>query len=92
MDEKGVAGKWVITGKVCKGVRIMVFNATFNAISVISWWSALLVEETGVPRENQLPYDHDHDGPATIGRWNNEKCEIRNDGKSVKMGVGVGVE
>jgi hypothetical protein len=26
----------------------MVFNATFNDISVISWWSALLVEETGV--------------------------------------------
>jgi hypothetical protein len=30
----------------------MVFNATFN-ISVILWWSVLLVEETGVPRENQ---------------------------------------
>jgi len=30
----------------------MVFNATFNNISVISWWSVLLVEETGVPREN----------------------------------------
>jgi hypothetical protein len=28
------------------------FNATFNNISVISWWSVLLVEETGVPREN----------------------------------------
>jgi hypothetical protein len=24
----------------------MVFNATFNNISVISWWSVLLVEET----------------------------------------------
>jgi len=33
-------------------VRIMVFNATFNDISVISWWSVLLVEETGVPDEN----------------------------------------
>jgi hypothetical protein len=30
----------------------MVFNATFNNISVISWRSALLVEETGVPGEN----------------------------------------
>jgi len=30
----------------------MVFNTTFNNISVISWWSVLLVEETGVPREN----------------------------------------
>jgi hypothetical protein len=27
----------------------MVFNATFNNISVILWWSVLLVEETGVP-------------------------------------------
>ena len=31
----------------------MVFNATFNNISVISWRSILLVEETRVPRENQ---------------------------------------
>jgi len=31
---------------------VMVFNATFNNISVISWRSILLVEETGVPREN----------------------------------------
>jgi hypothetical protein len=34
-------------------VRVMVFNATFNNISVISWRSVLLVEETGVPGENQ---------------------------------------
>ena len=68
MDEKGVTVKLVITGKVCKGVRIMVFSVTFNAISAISWWSALLVEETGVPGENQLPDDHDNDGLATIGR------------------------
>jgi hypothetical protein len=31
---------------------VMVFNATLNNISVISWWSALLVGETGVPVEN----------------------------------------
>jgi hypothetical protein len=30
-------------------------NATFNNISVISWRSVLLLEETGVPGENQLP-------------------------------------
>jgi hypothetical protein len=29
-----------------KVIRVMVFNATFNNISVISWWSVLLVEET----------------------------------------------
>jgi hypothetical protein len=33
----------------------MVFNATFNNISVISWPSILFVEETGVPGENQQP-------------------------------------
>jgi len=33
----------------------MVFNATFNNISVISWWSVLLVEETGGPGENHQP-------------------------------------
>jgi hypothetical protein len=33
----------------------MVSNATFNNISVISWQSGLLVEETIVPGENQRP-------------------------------------
>jgi hypothetical protein len=36
-------------------VVVMVFNATFNNISVISWWSVVLVEETGEPRENHRP-------------------------------------
>jgi len=30
-------------------------NATFNNISVISWRSVLLVEETRVPGENERP-------------------------------------
>jgi hypothetical protein len=30
----------------------MVFNATFKNISVTLWRLVLLVEETGVPREN----------------------------------------
>jgi len=33
----------------------MVFNATFNNISVISWWSISLVEETRVSGENHKP-------------------------------------
>jgi len=33
----------------------MVFNATFNNISVILWLSVLLMEETGVTRENHRP-------------------------------------
>ena len=32
-----------------------VFNATLNIISVISWRSVLLVEETRVPEENHRP-------------------------------------
>jgi hypothetical protein len=32
--------------------RIMVFNTTFNNISVISWQSVLLMKETRVPGEN----------------------------------------
>jgi hypothetical protein len=34
---------------------VMVFDATFNNISVISWRSVLLVEETGVPGEDHRP-------------------------------------
>jgi len=34
---------------------IMVFNATFSNISVISWRSVLLVEETGVLGDNHRP-------------------------------------
>jgi hypothetical protein len=30
----------------------MVFNATSNNVSAISWWSVLLVEEIGGPGEN----------------------------------------
>ena len=33
----------------------MVFNATFNNVSAISWWSVLLVEETGISGENNQP-------------------------------------
>ena len=34
---------------------VVVLNATFNNISVISWLSVSLVEESGVPGKNQLP-------------------------------------
>jgi hypothetical protein len=43
---------------------LMMFNATFNNISVISWLSILLMEETGAPKENhdltQVTDKHDH--------------------------------
>ena len=41
------------SGPVCGW--FMVFNATFNNISVILWRSVLLMEETGVPGENHQP-------------------------------------
>jgi hypothetical protein len=36
-------------------VKVMVLNATFINITVISWRSVLMVEETGVPGENHTP-------------------------------------
>ena len=36
-------------------VCLIVFNATFNNVSVILWWSVLLVEETVMPGENHWP-------------------------------------
>ena len=36
-------------------VWFMVFNATFNNISAISWQSVLMRKETGVPGENHQP-------------------------------------
>jgi hypothetical protein len=40
---------------MCLCVCLMVFNATFNNISVIFWRSVSLVEETGGTRENHKP-------------------------------------
>jgi hypothetical protein len=45
---------WCIWSFTCR-VRVMVFNATFINISVISWRSVSFVGETGVPRENHRP-------------------------------------
>jgi len=43
-------------GQVTFGrVMVMVFNATFNNISAISWRSVLLLEETGVLGKNYHP-------------------------------------
>jgi hypothetical protein len=35
---------------------LLVFNATFNNISAISWKPVLVVEEVGVPGENHRPW------------------------------------
>ena len=44
-----------VNSTVIVRVRVMVFNATFHNISVMSWRSVLLVEETVVPGENHRP-------------------------------------
>jgi hypothetical protein len=41
--------------KLCLFVCLMGLNTTFNNISVISWQSVLLMEETEVPGENHRP-------------------------------------
>jgi hypothetical protein len=45
----------------------MVFNAIFNNISVTSWWSVLIMEETGVPRGN-----HWH----ATSHWQTLSCNV----------------
>ena len=52
---KPTSCKFVNKNIVYYRVRVMVFNATFNNISFISWRSVLLVEKTGVPGENHRP-------------------------------------
>jgi hypothetical protein len=45
---------------------IMVFNTTFNNISVILWQSVLLVKETRVPGENHINVEHIHVIPVHV--------------------------
>ena len=55
MIKDQVLRSWLV-GQMCQeckilvevGIGVMVFNATFHNISVISWLSVLLVEEAGV--------------------------------------------
>ena len=46
---------WRPYGGYVWGGGVMVFNATFNNISVMLWQSVSFVEETGVPGENHRP-------------------------------------
>jgi len=53
----------------------MVFNTTFNNISVVLWRSVLLVEESGVPGENHRPavshwQTSSHNGVSSTPRQN----------------------
>ena len=48
-DDTGINGDRITNDDQVKG---MVFKATFNNISIISWGSVLLVKENGGPGEN----------------------------------------
>jgi hypothetical protein len=50
---------------------VMVFNATFNNISVVSWRWVLLVEETGEPGEYRRVVD------KSLDKFNHIISEIR---------------
>ena len=53
-------------------VWFMMFNATFNNISVISWRSVLLVEETGENHRQTLSHNVVSSTPHQIkGKMNN---------------------
>ena len=54
LDEHFMEKLYIWSWLMYKG-RVMVFNAAFNNISVISWQSVLFVEETGVPEEYHWP-------------------------------------
>jgi hypothetical protein len=46
----------IVVGFITTYAMSMVFNALFNNISAISWRSALMLEEIGVPGEKHLTY------------------------------------
>ena len=55
VNQKSVIWRTDNTKAKRKRFCFMVFNYIFNNISVISWRSVLLMEETGGPRENHWP-------------------------------------
>jgi hypothetical protein len=67
----------------------MTFNTTFNNISVISWRSVLLVEETGVSRENHRPAARhsqtlSHNGVSSTPHYDRSKYENEMSQNNVK--------
>jgi hypothetical protein len=57
----------------------MVFMATSNNISIISWWSVVLVEEPEVPVENHHIARNDGDSMYHFQRSENDTHAIMND-------------
>ena len=60
----------------CKSARFMVFKVTFNNIWVISWRTALLVEDTGGPGVNNLNVRGNRG--EQIQSQNHKNCILKN--------------
>jgi hypothetical protein len=63
-------------------VCLMVFNATFNNISAIYWWSVLLVEENGIIGGNHRPASSNwqtlsHDVVSSISLVENPSSKVQ---------------
>ena len=62
------------TDSILATVMVMVSNAIFNNISVISWWSVLLVQEIGVVSTCRKSLNISHNGVSSTPRmqtlWN----------------------
>ena len=56
---RGIWASWTMTVmnvfQASTEFRVMGFNASFNNISVTSWWSVLLVVNTRIPGKNHRP-------------------------------------
>ena len=66
------------------GVRVLVLNATFSNISVIPWWSVLLVDETWGPGENHRPVTRQWQAERINRHRNNDWHKGRRDKCSVQ--------
>ena len=67
-----------------KHLRVMVFNVIFNNISVITWQSVLLVEETKVPEENHWPVTSHR---QTISHYVLSSTQVTSPGARFKLTV-----
>ena len=52
--------------------KFMVFNATFNNISVILWQSVLLVEESGKNHRQIISHKVESSTPSHEWNWNSQ--------------------
>jgi hypothetical protein len=69
MSSFGYTFIFTIITKLTGLVWVMVLSATFNNISIISWWAVLLVGEIGVSGENHrqvTTHRHEQDSNSQL--------------------------